>query len=488
MLALLLAASGCGRAGGALDATASAARPLGTSPELDPADQTAPTGPDAESMGDDLATDSDAAAGDLIGRLERLRKRGAFEEFIDATLNATGEPGAGAALDLLKTEALLAVGRNYEAEIAASQAGALALESDDAAASAHALKLWTTARFRQQKSLDDPFFDKLLATLPADDPVAQTLGFWRDTLGSQSAFGLTSPPGRVELRAASAAAGTVPAELNGIEARVNGVSIPLAFVDTGTQHTLLTVAAAEAAGVAFGSRATGLVGFARLHVRPGVIKMLELGSLTLRDVPVLVGDSAPLVAVAGQMALGTELMHHVRFTLDYPGRRVFAEPAATRQAWAGKRPATWDIPLWTFSQACLARGQTPKGAMARVLVDTGNRAGAYVSPRWAHRNLPSFPRSAGPIVFKYKSRHLMIDALELGDRSLRDWPVLDTIPAELERLDTVDVLLGRDLLWPFRVTIDLAQRMLQLEGDGPRSAARPAQNAPEQQAAVRGGG
>jgi hypothetical protein len=178
-------------------------------------------------------------------------------------------------------------------------------------------------------------------------------------------------------------------------------------------------------------------------------------------VPVLVGNSPPLVALKGQMALGTELMHHVRFTIDYPARRVFAVSAAAPRATRAK-PPTWEIPLWTFSQACLARGQLPDGAMARVLVDTGDRAGTFVSARWARRNLPEFQRPPATVVFKFKQRNLRLAELALGSGSLRDWPIVDTIPKVLERVDTVDLLLGHDLLGSYEVTIDLEQRVLQL--------------------------
>lgn len=469
-LALLIAAAiGCNGAGGASDAV-----PRLPTAALRGQSEVAESPPEQETPVVDAA-----AAGDLVTRLERLRKRGQFEEFIDAALNASDEHADVAALQLLKAEALLAGGRHEAAELAAQSAAALALDDSDPATSSHALKLWAIARFRQQKALDDPLVADLLTKLPPDEPGARTLRFWSDALGQRTVYRLSGAEdaGRVEIQAARAQPGTVPDELNAIEARVNGMSVPLAFVDTGTQHVLMTVRAAEAAGVAIGPSATHLVGFARLNARPGVIETLELGSLVLHDVPVMVGNSPPLVALKGQMALGTELMHHVRFTIDYPGRRVFAEGAATRLGGRARRPE-WEIPLWTFSQACLARGQLPGGAMARVLVDTGNRAGTFVSARWAHRNLPDFQRPPATVIFKFKQRNLWLDEMQLGSGSLYNWPVVDTIPNVLERLDTVDVLLGHDMLAPYEVTIDLEQRVLQLYGHGIVPAARESQNAP----------
>ena len=51
----------------------------------------------------------------------------------------------------------------------------------------------------------------------------------------------------------------------------------------------------------------------------------------------------------------------------------------------------------------------------------------------------------------------------LGGRALADWPVTALLPSALEKADLVDVLLGQDLLAPYRVTIDLTRRYIYLE-------------------------
>ncbi len=440
-------ALGCGRAGG----------PLESAPERSMTSLTS-------------APDSDAPAEQLdrVASLDLLRKRGQFEEFVNATLNAAAENTADDALDanlqLLKTEALMAVGRNDEAEAAAHRAARLALDRADPGTASRALKLWATARFRQGKPLADSLVAELLASLPADDSDAQTLRFWSDSLGQRTPYQRVTPSdvARDEVAPARAASGTISAELNAIEARANGVTLPLVFIDTGAQHTLLSLRAAQDAGVTIGPSETILIGFSGLKARPGVLATLELGSLTLRDVPVLVGNSAPLLTAGGQMALGTDLMHHVRFTLDYPGRRVLAEPPDAPRVNHSESPR-WEIPLWTFSQACLARGQLPDGAAARVLIDTGDRAGTFVSSRWARRNFSGLPGPNSTMVFKYKHRGLTLDRMELGGYALVNWPVVDRLPRELERLDQLDVLVGHDLLREYQVTIDFAQRVMQLQ-------------------------
>ena len=111
----------------------------------------------------------------------------------------------------------------------------------------------------------------------------------------------------------------------------------MVFIDSGAQQSIMTLRAAEMAGVDVGQSATQLVGFAEAKARPAVLRTLELGTLLLHDVPVLVANSPPLMAAKGQLTLGTDLMHHVRFTLDYPQRRVLVERAGSRTV-TGARP------------------------------------------------------------------------------------------------------------------------------------------------------
>jgi hypothetical protein len=460
----LLGAAGCGRAGD---------RPGPVPPPS--ADSASLRNPIASTSGgpsvDQETTGLGEAKNELPARVRNLCKQGHFDEFVASALAAADAHSDSAPLQLLKTEALLALGRSEQAEEAAQIAASLALDEANLDISGQALKLWVVARFRGQKPIKNPFSDALLSKLPAGDPTVEMLRFWRDSLGASAPFriSLKGDAKGTEISAARSNSGSVSADLNAIEARANGVLMPLAFIDTGAQHTIMTVEAARVAGVKFGSRHTQLVGFAKMGARAGLLETLELGGLRLEKVPVLVGDSAPMLATKGQMALGTELMHHVRFTLDYPHRRVFADSSDGPPSVEDKQPA-WEIPLWTFPQACLAQGQLPGGGRARVLVDTGDRAGTFISARWARRSLKRFERPDSKLIFKYKQRNLSLDELELGKQLLYDWGVVDTIPQELERLDAVDVLLGHDLLWPYQLTIDLGRRVLRLHGDLPPTA------------------
>jgi len=456
IIAIVLAASqGCSRAGGAADSAEPMAATI-----------------DAETA----ISESEPSSSDLVVRLETLRRQGRFDEFVDATLNAASLNTPDAALELLKAEALLAIGRHEDAQSAALEAIQLSGNVTDPTFTAQAVKLWTIARLRAQQPLADPQLERLLPTESnqSQNLPFELLRFWREGFGSRVAYrpSGTNSMEASEVATASGPPGTIAAELNAIQATVNGVLLPLVFIDTGAQHTLLTVEAAKSTGVKVGTTEIDLVGFAGLKARPGILGKLELGNIVLEDVPVLVGNPAPLVAAQGQMALGTELMHHVRFTLDYPRRKVFvAAASSTRETKhddevQSSRPQ-WQIPVWTFSQCLLTQGEMPRGTMARGLIDTGDRAGTFVSLRWARRNLPQFQRPTSNLVFKFKPRNLFIDGLQLGARSLDHWPVLDTIPSELERLDLVDVLLGHDLLAPYELTIDLNRRVLELRGERP---------------------
>ncbi|HEX3726203.1 MAG TPA: retropepsin-like aspartic protease [Pirellulales bacterium] len=407
---------------------------------------------------------------DPARQLEWLRKRGRFDEFIQQALQSADDANAKVSTRLLKVEALLAVGLVADAELEAQHAANLAREQRDFELLGLALRRWATARSRQSKPLAGQWFDDALAQAATNDATIELLRFWSSTLHERPPFAATIDGDRAAEIPSARTISPQADQLNAIAARVNGVELPAVYIDTGEQHVLLTREAAATAGVIIGAPAIRLSGFKSVAVSPGVIDTLELGAVTIHNVPVLVGDSAPLVQAQGQMSLGTELMHHVRFTIDYPGRRVLAELSRAPRT-ADDANEAWEIPLWTFSQICLAQGQMPGGALARVLVDTGNGAGSYVSVRWAHRHLPDFPRARGPIIFKTKHRNLALDKMDLGSQSLADWPLADTLPLELERLDAVDVLVGHDLLGSFRLTIDMDRRQLRLVSVLPDRAA-----------------
>jgi hypothetical protein len=454
---------GCNRAGG----TAGERIAPPSAAESTTAPETAESHPEAAGPQDDLAS-----------RVEALRLQGRFEQFIDAALNAAADEPDDVALQLLKCEALLASGRAGQCEESAIRAGRLAAAGTQPELLSRALKLYANARFRQTKPLDDGLLAEHLATAGSDAGL-QALAFWRRALEGRAPYALESSAGAAQIEAADVQSGSVPFALAAIQARANGARMGVVFIDTGAQHTLMTTEAAKAADVAVGPPSTQLVGFKGLTAAPGLIRKLELGTLVLHDVPVLVGDSAPLVALGAQLSLGTELLQHVRFRIDYPARRVTAEPI-DHPSPQSAAPIIAAVPVWTFSQICLARGQLPSGAMARVLIDSGDRAGTFVSYRWARRHIPRLQGTGPPLIFRFKKRGISLESLEVGSLSLSGWPVEDTIPNELDRLNLVDVILGHDLLWPYQLTVDLRARLLELRsGTNPPGANAAAPEGPQ---------
>jgi hypothetical protein len=253
----------------------------------------------------------------------------------------------------------------------------------------------------------------------------------------------------------------------GVEVSINGVPMPLAFIDTGAQYTIISSTAAQEAGVVLSDDASKLVGFASSTGWPGVVKELQLGTLKITNVPVFVSDNELLARANASAALGIDLLCHLRVTIDYPRQAVHFEPSASE-------PTTdddaWRIPLWTFSQACLTEGHLPGGKQARVLIDTGNRLGTFASRRWARTTLPDFYEPTSKLLPWFKHRGYQIKWLELGDRKLPNWPIKGVLPPELEQLDVVDLLLGYDLLKNYRATFDLRHRVLELRpSEGPEA-------------------
>ncbi len=451
--------AGCGRAGGQTSDVVLTSATSARSSQL------ASTEPVAAMIRPTEQTSVDAT----VVELETLRQAAQFDEFVAATLAAAAGRPDHAAVQCLASEAYLATGDNASAAASALQSARLAIDQNDHSLALRALRLWVVAMMRQgqplrESPIDTANVETLLCAIPADQPGAALISYWLDMFDQRKPFAFADGelPRSAELAPTKAADGTIWADLNSVEVTTNGVLQPMVFIDTGAQHTIMTLRAAENAGVTLGHGGTELVGFAGLDAQPAVLDTLDLGGLVLHNVPVLVGNVPALMKAKGQMALGAELMHHVRFTLDYPARRVLVE-RADRPAPRDDNANAREWPLWTFSQACLALGQTDRGP-ARVLVDTGNRPGTYLSARWARRHLPQFERPTSTLVFKFRHQGISLDTMQMGDLVLADWPIWDRIPRDLEQLDLVDVLVGRDLLWSYRLTIDLRQRVMRMAG------------------------
>lgn len=168
------------------------------------------------------------------------------------------------------------------------------------------------------------------------------------------------------------------------------------------------------------------------------------------------------------MAIGVDIMHHLRFSLDYKNQKVKVEPARTSIVEAEEtNEATWDIPLWTFADHVMSQAYLPNGNVARTLIDSGNFAQTLVWPTWAKQNLSNHPGETGSLfLYAMTNPQRSIKGLTLGGRPLPDWPVMDMPPVTLQGVDLLDLLMGHDLLSQYDVTIDMLNRRLRLRSPG----------------------
>ncbi len=437
-----------------------------------------------------LAADAaEVSAGAVPGRAEigtgfslsEGAGRRSLAEKLSAALDRAMHSPDDADAQLARIDALLALGRTQAAEEAAIELARQLTASSEpvalspsesaglAAKNRHdmvlALRLWTTARLRQAQPLDDPRVLQLLKHSTAE-PALSALRFWCEALAGHAPYQVTSGSlaTELELKRSTVWSGFHARQFEGIEAQIGDVTLPMVVIDTGAQHTLLSAPAAHAAGVVTASRASEMVGFASFEAVPGIVPELRLGNLVIRNVPVFVGDSPALLRAKGQMAIGTDLLQHLRLTLDLDAGRAVVEPAAGAAPLGEQAPQSgWQVRLWPLAQACLAEGQVAGHCHARVLIDTGNWDGTFVSARWARHNDVAVAVERQSRWMQWTPQAGFLAGLELGGLQIDEHPVRGRLPAELDRLDLVDIIVGHDVLDHHRVTIDLAERVLRCE-------------------------
>ena len=408
--------------------------------------------------------------------LEYLKLLGRYDRFVELAQRLAKDHPDYPPLLLSQADALLARGNTGEAE---RLAGQVALGQHGSARrmnsiTAEALQIWSLARLRQGKPLADPALGAALDGRPWRRPELEVVEYWRRNLDGARPYELAEGKGvsALEFRSASVLFGLAPYKMRGISIRVNDVEVPLAIVDTGASHTLLSTSTAEAAKVRIGTNGRTAAGSLAFTARAGFVEKLQIGDLVLRNVPVNVGNPPPLVMTAAKAALGVDLMHHLRFTLDYANDKVLVEPAWQAKDAAPKHPdAVWDIPLYTFSDHCMAQARVADGAYARTLIDSGNFAQTLVWPTWAKQNMLNHPGPVGSLlVYSMTDPQRMLKGLRLGDRTLPAWPVMDMPPITLDGIDLLDLLMGHDLLSQYKVTIDMQRRRLRLLSPGEKFA------------------
>jgi hypothetical protein len=407
-----------------------------------------------------------------------LFKTGRFSEYLPAAEGAARSNPKSAEIKLHLIDGLLSAGRLKEAEttalaLARLEFGARGINRVSFTAhGARAMRLWFDARIRQGKSLGGeggPDADMLDMPWPNAEIAVQRS--WRDLLRGEPTYQLVSNPSvgaEVTQEKAPVLFGLVPQKMHGISIKVNGVEVPLAIVDTGASHTLISDSVASKANVETADMRHGAFGSLNFTARPGLIRELQIGPIVLKNIPVSVGDPPPLVMTKAKAALGIDLMHHLRFTIDYAASKVRIQPARTTQVPAPAYPeAVWDIPLYTFGDHCMTEGKSSDGASARTLIDSGNFAQTLLWPKWGKEHIPQHKGPAkGLFEFAMSKPQYDLQNFKLGGRTLPKWSTMDMPPVTLQGVDLIDILMGHDLLSQYTVTIDMQNRRLRLVSPG----------------------
>lgn len=402
--------------------------------------------------------------------LEQLHKSGQYHHYVTEALALADQFPKEGELQAHKLEALLAVGRLSEVmELAPKVVTShLSFPGILAETGQRALTAWTAAKMRAGQSLRHPQLDQVFRAVHSSREAAP-MQYWREQLAARAPYRLTKSgaPGELKLDKASVFMGIIPHKMHGIEIEINGVKVPMAIIDTGASHTLLNVAIAQKAKVAIGSATRSASGSLAFTARPGFVNTIKIGEFVLHDVPVSVGNPPPLVVTKAQVALGVDVMQHLRFIIDYPRGKVLVQSAHTPPDPPVHPESVWDIPLWTFADHTLSQAQLEDGTFARTLIDSGNFAQTLIWPTWAKEAVPGHPGAASSLfAFAFSNpekRNYYLQGVRLGGRTLPNWPAMDMPPFTLQGVDLLDILMGHDLLSQYRVTIDLRQRRLRLE-------------------------
>jgi hypothetical protein len=337
------------------------------------------------------------------------------------------------------------------------------------------LALWLSTRTLQGKAVEDDRLDAALSILPPDEPMVRLYRFLEEELCGQAALGVESIEGAsvIPLEQVDCCKGGVPV------AHVLTVAVndrgSRAIVDTGAWTTTLAEKVAREASVAIGPQ---LIQLSRSGVivktSLGFVRQLEIGSVRLRNLPVIVTND-PVLA-SNEVALGVDLMHRLRFTLDYPRRTLTVAPATgivpeeqPDGAWdiplslfreeQLTLEASRDVPLFAFRASLVAPGALPGGIAVTVVIDTGNYSGSLVRGPWASVHVPGYVPSAkprgDPAAFETEDPgEYRLRNFTLAGASLPDWPLTVVRPGWRADDRGPDVIFGYDLLQRCRVIVD----------------------------------
>jgi len=215
-----------------------------------------------------------------------------------------------------------------------------------------------------------------------------------------------------------------------IRARINGGDEVYLLIDTGAAELYLDPEFADKIGVTrFGETTGTYAGGKQAPTGHGRVESLQLGEITIRNLPVLLLPTSrlPVRPPEGQVdgVLGTSVLYHFFATLDYPGgklilRRKTEKSRAALEALANSRD-THVIPFWMAgSHFMVAWGRINESEPCLLFADTGLAGGGLTLHESAIKaagidltGLPSFEGmgGGGPV----KVTPFTVKRVSLGD-------------------------------------------------------------------------
>jgi len=254
-----------------------------------------------------------------------------------------------------------------------------------------------------------------------------------------------------------------------VEARIDGNRQPIDLVlDTGAESTVLSRRTARRLGIAsvvqIVSAGVGQIGLRTVEV--GVISSLQVGSLKVRNLPVLI-KNPPLVDMpAGEADGFSPLAMGLSMSVDYDRRMLTIGPDASQA------PVDFELPL-RLHRLATVRGLVDRTHAANFVVDTGGEvisisaatAGALTKIRDTRRIALKVYGTSGwdPGAYLLPGVDLMFDTIRL-----------DNMPVVVLNLGAPSALLGYQLggivghnfLSKYRFDIDLERSVLRLKRVG----------------------
>lgn len=261
---------------------------------------------------------------------------------------------------------------------------------------------------------------------------------------------------------------------------VNGAAPAYFLIDTGAGETILDPAFASAVGAQlFGADSSSFAGGKVGTFQHGAVASLQLGTLTVRNVPIHVQSTRSFSAAGGGLRIdgiiGTILFMQVMATLDYPRGELVLRPKTVASPHLASSIA---LPMWLASDhLMLIWGRANAADSVLMLLDTGLVGAAFVAPdtvfRAAGIDLANAPAvtgigGGGPVTAKPVS----IRRLQFGPIVRNDISALAGVfPPTLASQHGFPILglISHELVRAYAVTFDYQRMRVLFEGGDVRT-------------------